>query len=309
MRLIVKAIVLTLCMVLSNTALARGVFLSPNDLSPSARASLLTEIKKARAVDPTAFKLVAALGAEMGQLDANKRGRLATITPALKALGQRGLMPMLEQLAVQTAGRGSLNDTAWLAWRLNLLEAVGSQRDSRSEAVLSAILLGSETDFLLMRAAAQALGKIGSNNAASLLIKLSKSGSKRLAVLAGMGHCRRKIVATRLAQAIAAATDAKEAKLIAHSIGDVGSAWAWQTPVVAASGEEATTRAVAAASLVNSFVAIASADVRKILTQAVLVVDAPTTPTLIAKARKAANQGLRTALDQLLSRYNNSPLH
>jgi len=278
-------------------------------MSPKARASLAAEIKKSRAADPTAFKLVEAIGAEVEQLDANKRGRLATVTPALKSLGKRALMPMLEQLAVQSAGRGTLNDTAWTAWRLNLLEAVGSLRSNHSEAVLSAILQGPESDFLLMRAAAQALGKIGSDSAASLLITLSKSGSKRLAVLAGMGHCRRKVVAQRLAQAIAAATDASEAKLIAHSIGDVGSAWAWQTPIVASSGEAAATRATAAAALVNSFVAIASADVRKILTQAVLVVDAPSTPNLIAKAKKGAGSQLKADLDRLLQRYDNSPLH
>jgi hypothetical protein len=295
------------------SALAAGVMIAPSDLTATDRAALLTEIAGAKKTDLHTFDSVAALRRDIVDLDANKRGRLATVTPALKALGARGVPAMLSELAV-SGGRGSLTDTAWLAWRLNLIEAIGAIRDKRATAVLEAILESPETDFMLVRAASQALGKLGTDRAAKKLVALSrKTDAKQLAVLAGMGHCRRQVVVERLSEAMTSAAiygaSRVEAKHIARALGDVGNAWAWQTPTVKASGEEASVRATAAESLIDAFVAIQDPEVRRTVTQAVLVVDDGSTKSLIAAARRGAGPDLRAALDDLERQFDNSPLH
>jgi hypothetical protein len=307
------AIMLAVCGALgfATDALAAGVMIDDSALAPAERTALLGEVAAARKSDPNAFAAVAALRTQIADLDAQKRGRLATVTPALIALGKSGVPAMLSELAV-SGGRGSLNDSAWLAWRLDLIEAVGAARDARATAVLEAILDSPERDFLLVRASAAALGKQNTTRAAKRLVALSRTSDtvKQVALLAGMGHCRRQIVVERLAEAMATATSSravKSATYIAHALGDAGSAWAWQTPGQV-SAEEAGVRATAAAALIDAFVALDAAAVRKIVTQAVLVVNDGSTKALIAAARRGANTATVTALDELEQRFDANPI-
>jgi hypothetical protein len=291
-------------------ASAGGVLAAPADLPPAARAVLIGEVAQARQADPDSFAQLKQLRGDLVALDGNKRGRLASVTPALRGLGPRGLLPMLAEIAVDANGQGAMTDTAWRAWRIDLLEAVGALRDVRSRAVLEAVLAGPSADLMLLRAAAEALGKLGDDAAAAKLIALSKApGRKGLAVLAGMGHCRREAVATRLAEAMASVGDAREASLVARALGDVGNAWAWQTPAARRSGEEAAVRGIAAQSLINAFVALGHAEIRESLTKAILVVDEPATPLLIAAAQAGVDADSRAALDALAKRFDQSPLH
>jgi len=220
----------------------------------------------------------------------------------------------LSELAVE-GGRGSLTDTAWLAWRLNLLEAVGGLRDPRATSVLEAIVASPEQDFLLVRAAATALGKLNHDAAAMKLIAASRLGApgRRLAVLAGMGHCRRTPVARRLAEALRAVRgrpgEERAVKHLARALGDVGNAWAWQTPEVQASGDESAVRGVAAEALVEAYRDTENVASRRLLTKAILVVDDPTTRGRIAAAREGANASQRAALDELERRVDRNPLH
>jgi len=293
----------------ASTASAKGALIGPADLSPPARAALLADIAKARRNDPQTFSWLQDLRWQVALPDAKKAGRYAAIGATLAGWGQRALMPMLQELAVDSLPRGKLTATAWRAWRVGLLEAVGSLRDPRSAAVLSAILDSYISEHQVIRAAAEALGRLSTDEAAAKLISLSQQGGiKQLPVLAGMGHCRRVVVAQRLSEAIASAPDWRTAKIVARSLGDVGSAWAWQTPVDSSSGEELATRGVAAAGLVSAFVAFSYEDVRQALTRAILVVDDPSTPDLIAAAKEGAPAGLAAALDELQARFDRSPL-
>jgi RNase P/RNase MRP subunit POP5 len=283
--------------------------IAPGRIPASARASLLTEIESAKTAHPAAFTAVSELRKRLPELDAQKRGRLASITPLLKSIGHEGLFPMLAELAFDAPSRGDLTDTAWKAWRISLLEAVGMLRDARSAPVLSAILDSPETDFAVMKAAAEALGRVGTDKAASKLVAMAKAaGPKQKAVLAGMGECRRTKAAQALASAIGAQPDEATAKLILRSLGNVGSAWAWKTPVIAASGEEAAVRKAAVEALIVAFVAY-EGDVRQMASDAILVVDEASTPALIEVAKKGASPRLVADLDALAARFANSPLH
>jgi HEAT repeat protein len=293
-------------------ARADGVAISPSALSSSARNTLQREVTKARSADASAFSTLAQVRGDLPDLDANKRGRLASITPMLRAMGKRALLPMLEELALNAQPRGALTSTAWRAWRIALLEAVGSLRDKRSGPVLVAVLESSENDFLVLRAAAQALGQLSTDGAAQKLIDMSGnfSGVRRRAALAGLGHCRREVSAEHLAQVLSATTSHRDAEILARALGDVGSAWAWETPAVKKNGaEENGTRSRAAESLIEGFLAFDDAELRELFTKAILVVDWQGTKALIAAARKGQSSSARAALDELERRFDDSPLH
>lgn len=293
---------------LSGDARADGVAIPAARLPAAARTALLTEIDAARKAQPSAFAALATVRTALPELDAQKRGPLASVTPQLRSIGNDGLFPMLAELAVEALPRGDLTDTAWLAWRIALLEAVGSIRDPRAEATLTAIVDGPETDFAVMKAAVEALGKVASDTAVARLIALSKTaGPKQKAAFAGMGECRRAKVAQALSQLVGARPGEASAKLLIRSLGNVGSAWAWKTPAVAVSGEEAAVRSTAAKALIGAYVAYEGA-LRHGAGDAILVVDDPSTPTLIEAAKKA-NPALTADLDNLAQRYANSPLH
>jgi hypothetical protein len=288
---------------------ADGVVVAPGRLTAQARATLVSNIDKARKASPAAFKAVAQVNDQLAELDAHKRGRFPVVTPMLKALGPEALFAMLERMAVSAPARGELSDAAWTAWRAGLIEAVGMLRDPRSAAVLSAVLDSDEADFFVVRAAAEALGRLGDDASAKKLASMSKvAGPRQKAVLAGMGDCRRTIVAQALADAVTARPDADLAKVVVRSLGAVGSSWAWKTPAVAASGEEGATRALAARALVDAFVAY-SGEVRGAASNAILVVDDASTPALIqaAKARVAPSSQLAAELDKLAQRFARNP--
>jgi hypothetical protein len=315
MKRMATTLALLALVALAPDAHAEGVLLAPGDLPDAGRAALLAEVSAARRTAPDTFASVAALRAQMPQLDETKRGRLATVTPALLGLGKRAVPAMLSELAVD-GDRGGLSESAWLAWRLDLLEALGGLRDPRATAVLEASVDAPVREFLLVRAAAAALGKLNTSAVAAKLVAASSRGDskRRLALLAGMGHCRRQLVAQRLAEALATVTrassvDARAVKHLARALGDIGSAWAWQAPDVRATGEEATVRATAAEALIEGFRLVAEPNASKTLTQAVLVVDDPSTKARIAAARDRATPEQRARLDELERRVDRNPLH
>lgn len=288
---------------------AEGVLIAPGHLGLKDRTALSADIQAAKSAHPSAFTALSEVRKQLPAIDANKRGRLAAVTPMLRSIGAEGLYPMLAEIAVDAQAKGDLSDSAWKAWRIGLLEAVGSLRDPRSEPVLAAVLNGPENDFAIVKAAASAFGKIGSDRVAARLIAMSKvEGPKQKAIWAGMGDCRRTKIASALAAALASKPEENTAKLLIKSLGDVGSAWAWKTPVIAVSGEEVAVRKTAAKALIDAFVSYDS-DLRTHIGNAILVVDDPSTTTLIESAKQGASPSLLSALDRLSVRVANSPLH
>jgi hypothetical protein len=290
-------------------ARADGVVIAPSALGKH-RATVAATVKAERAKHPDAFAEVARVRSELKTLDENKRGRLAVITPRLKAIGDGAVWAMIEELAVDAAPRGTLTDTAWLAWRLSLLEAAGMLRDARTEPVFAAILDSKQSEAEIVKGAAEALARLGTDGAASKLVKMAETAdAKQKSVLAGMGHCRRTKVAEALAKALSAQPDGATTKLIARSLGDVGSALAWKTSSVKKTGaaEESAVRTAAAKALINAY-AGAPEEARSTMAQAVLVVDHQSTPSFIAAAKKNASADGKKLLDDLATKFQNSPL-
>jgi hypothetical protein len=288
---------------------AEGAVIGPDKLADKDRAALVAAVAAAKTDKPASFELLARLRRDMPALDAQKRGRFVPVAAILKGMGQDALLPMLNEIALDGQARGDWNETTWIAWRVGLVEAVGSLRDGHAEPVLVAILNGPEESFEIVRAGASALGKLGTDTAAQKLVALAKqSGPKQKGVLAGMGDCRRTVVAEALADALARAKDAETAALVARSLGDVGSSWAWKTPIVAASGEEQAVRFAAAKALVASYLRH-EGDARSAITKAILIVDHPSTPALVEAQKRGASAADLRALDALAERFKASPIH
>lgn len=290
---------------LSGTALADGIGVQTRHLPAKDRKALKTDVAKARVQNQSVFTKVADAPKLAIEADQMKRGRAASITMPLHALGKDALFPMLEMLALDGPTRGKMSDSAWTTLRTGLIEAVGLIRDKRATPVLNAIL-DRDNEFEIVRAAAEALGRIGDDASAKKLARLATTpGPKQVAVMSALGECRRTAAATALAK-LSTTSDENQLLVVVKSLGTVGNSWAWQTPDVAKTGEGSQVRAIAARALIGVFVKNGGY-VRSKAERALLVVDDPSTPSLIAAAKQGANADVSRALDALSAKLAANP--
>lgn len=286
---------------------AAGLLLDANELPAPTRTTLAREIAAARAATPELFRQVHEVAARAEELDAASRLRGAPLTRHLKALGPRALMPMLEMLAFDAHAPADLTPTARAALRVGLLEAIGIVRDARAIPVLARVL-DRERDLDHVRASAEALSRIGTDVAiaavTSALSAAKDDAGRERAILTGLGDARRESVARLLAARLDAGPEESTARVLARSLGGVGNAWAWRT--MSSRSEEAASREIAARALLRAFLRY-SGETRKAAEKALLVVDAPQTPALVAEARRAANADTAPALDALAARLAKNP--
>jgi hypothetical protein len=307
-----SGIALALALVtMSGYAAASGAALDPNDLPTKTRTDLRAEIDKARAATPELFKAVEEVAAHAKEIDAGARTPGIPFTMHFKPLGNRALYPMLELVVFDSHTGKDLPPSAASALRLGLIEAIGAIRDPRAIPVL-AKLLEVARDNATVRASSEALSRIGNDEALSIVTTAAEkarpaeggSSDRERAILSGMHDCRREGAARFLGKRLKDNVDDDTARVLVKSLGGVGNAWAWKT--LAKPTEEAATRSYAAAALVDAFVRF-SGDVREAAAKALLVVDDPSTPALIAQAKRNACAELQGALDQLERRFANNP--
>ncbi|MFO0571486.1 MAG: HEAT repeat domain-containing protein [Polyangiaceae bacterium] len=285
-----------------------GVAISSKSLGVKPEAELKSAIAKARAANPAAFKRVERLPAAVEKLDKARRGRFASVSRELWHLGKPALLPMLEMLAVKGPARGNMTDTAWTTLRVSLIEAVGMHRDPVAVPVLGSIL-DHETEHYVVRAAAEALGRIGDDASAKKLAELATApGPKQAAVLSGIADCRRAVAVSRVAKFLESPTDYETTKLALRSLGSMGSSWAWQTANVKKSGEESSVRPVAAEALVRAFARFEDKELRLAAQKAILMVDDPSTPNVIESVKSQADAETRSALELLAKKFAANPV-
>lgn len=287
------------------TADQRGLVIGAQDLDPAALATLMEQVEAARVEHPAVFDRAAAVAATVPALDAQRRGPYAPVRLWLKPLGAEGVLPMLEMLALRAPELDEpLTPTASVALAAGLIEALGSHRDPRSAPVLHAILQSADTRPLVVRAATEALGKLGDDAAAARLIALATApGPRQEAVLTGLGYCRRLDVAQVLAQELAVATQPRLAKLLVRSLGDIGNRAAWRR----ATGDEAArgerVRREASQALLRAYLHL-EGDVQRTAGSMLLVVGHPDTRANVVAARETATESQVVALDRLLVRLD-----
>lgn len=237
------------------------------------------------------------------QLWQARRGPYPIIAPALTALGPEAVPAMLDSLRGDVPARVVLRAEARHALRVSMLEALGRLRDERTRPYLTELLTSSERDHHTVRAAAGALGRLGSDADAELLITLHRQADaqRRAALLAGLGGCRRLIMARYLTTLLDPSADLVTARPLLRSLRSLAAGWAWQTPRLLARGEGLAVQRHVAQALVELYPP-ASAELRGEIAKAVLVVDYPDTPALIAATDNPA-------LAQLRRHFERSPLH
>lgn len=267
-------------------------------------AELRKDVAQARAVDPRAFAAVSGIVSHAHEADARARGRKAPVALYLAKLGPSALMPMLEMLAIDPP-RG-VPATSAAGVRRDLIEGVGLLKDPRALPVLTTILDDATEDAETTRTASEAVARIGTEEAATRILSAldASSGERTRAILAGMGDCRRLRVTEALASRLRATNDDAVARAAARSLGRAGNAWAWKT--LADRSEEARIRETAARALVDAYVR-RDGEARDAASNALMVVDAPETPALIAQAKKGASPDVVKALDALAERFARNP--
>lgn len=274
--------------------------------------ALRQDVTQARRVDLRPFVTVSRIITNAQTVDARARGRKAPIALYLAKVGPSALMPMLEMLALD-APKGVSAEAA-PAVRRDLIEAVGLLRDPRSLPVLTAILEDTSEDEETTRTVAEAVARLGTDDAATRVISAldTASGDRARAILSGMGDCRRLRVVDAIATRLRSATDDATPRVAARSLGRAGNAWAWKT--ARDRSEEARVREAAARALVDAFVrrvAVAGAarddEARMAADNALMVVDDPHTPMLIEEAKRGASPETIKALEALAARFANNP--
>jgi hypothetical protein len=270
-------------------------------------ADLRRDVARARATDPRPFAMVTDIVALAPDANARARARRAPIALYLAKLGPNALMPMLEMLALDPP-RGVSAEAA-PALRRELIEAVGLLHDARGLPVLSGILDDKTEDEETTRTTTEAIARIGTDEAATKIVAAlaTSHGERARAIVAGMGECRRLRVTEALADRVrATTTDDATARAAARALGRSGNVWAWRA--MADRTEEARVRETAARALVETFVH-RNGEARDAAATALLVVDAPQTPALIAEARKTVAPETAKALDGLAARFARNPVH
>ncbi len=300
--LLTLAVLAALGRPLDAEAAPRGVVIAPERLSRTARGKLTRLVRRELRARPQVFSAVAQARALLPALERRHRarGRLISVLRPLRSLGPAGLTPMLRELALTAPPRGSLSDRAWQGWRVSLLEAVGSLRDARAEPVLRAILASKERDVVVLRAAAVALGRLGSSGAARTLARAATAPNANAKIwVPALGRCRRAASARALAALLKrAGAQPRRDALVAAALGQVGNVWAWQTPAVARSGEGAVTRKVAMTALVTAYPSLAPA-AREVAVKALALVGHPSTRAEVARAMKQSKGARAAALHRL----------
>jgi len=295
----------------SPDASAAGLEMSSTSLPADVRAGLEKDIATARRETPELFRVVQDIVTRARANDAQSQKPGMPFTRELKALGPRALMPMIEALAFDVHAPADLPATASAALRLGLIEAVGIIRDARAIPVL-AQLVAPGRDVDTTRAGAEALSRIGTDDALAILsrtaadARTAPGSARERAVLAGLHDCRREAAAKLLASRLDATIDSATARVVVRSLGGVANAWAWKTMTSQAELPGVRTRASTA--LVRAFVGHAEdAEVREAAAKALLVVDDPATPVLLAKARSTAPPPVIALIDELERRFAANP--
>ena len=261
------------------------------------RAAWASSIATARLRAPAAFTTVAAVKSKLLELDAQKRGPLAPIPAHFKGLGKDSVEALAEQLLTDDL---SLPDSARRAWRAGILETLGSLRDPRTRELIGPFL--DDADQVVAHSAAQAIGKLGDD--AAVMMLSPRISAQQISAIGGT--CRRRGIASALAGVVSARPSSEVARTTAHALGELGSSWAWKTGSVPAPAEEHDVRATAARALIELFVSY-DGEVRQAASNALMVVDDPSTPALIATAKGSASSDTIAALDTLSLRLARNP--
>ena len=268
---------LGLSLALATPAFAES-FASVAGLDAASRTHLQASIAAARTREPAVFDTVASIIAHADELDHKKRGRFYPMTPLFRG-SMRGhptaSMALLEPIVSPERFAMPRVESARIALRAGLIEAAGDTKDPAAAPVYRAIV-SSGTEFFEVRAAAEALGKLGLDVDVAMLGRLANTpGPNQDAVLDGFGSCRRVAAAHALEAVAAHHPVGTTARHLLMALGTMGSAWALATPNAAPPQEIPGIRDTAARAALAMFVGTTDSEVRAQASDALMIIAAP----------------------------------
>ncbi len=289
----------------SSTAAASAPFASVTSVDSATRTRLDTSIAKGRHDTPATFDAVSSVVTRADALDHQKRGRFFPMTPLLRSVtrGRPGAaLALLEPLVFPERFTMPSSESARVALRAGLIEASGELRDPAAAPIYRSIIT-TGTEFYEVRAAVEALGRLGQDADAAMLASLAtSSGPKQDAAIAGLGGCRRLVAARALAQLASQKLPGARARSVLWSLATMASAWGLATPNAAPPAELASIRDAAGRAALAVFSNPDDESVRLGAANTLVAIDPPDAPTWIAAAKKDAAPALAGALDALAAR-------
>lgn len=278
-------------------ARADGLAAGTADLPAEAQRSLVKEASAHKAAHRSTWDAVRDVQGVKPEVYKTYRNPRPVAALELKRLGAEALLPMLSALALE-APAVMLSEQEKEAYVIGLLEAAGALRDSRGAPVYKAVFEGKSKSTGVLRAAAEAMGKLcGDADLASLKKHTASTDALRPHAIRGLSQCRRKEAAEHLASLLGAATDAASAEPIADALGLAASSWAWKAMGSKSAAAAKDVQSIAARALVGAF--SKHKDARTTTTKALRLVESPDAAALITAARSAADAETRSALDSL----------
>jgi hypothetical protein len=279
------------------SARADGLALASRELPAEATKTLSKEVATYKAAHPEMFDKVRDIQGIKPEVYKTYRNPIPMAGLELKRLGADALLPMLSALALD-APAVMLNEKERTAYVTGLLEASSNLRDARGAAVYKAIFEGKNKSAEVLRAAAEAMGRLcGDADLATLKRHTAAGDALQAHAIRGLAQCRRKESAEHLASLLASASDAASAAPIADALGLVASSWAWKAMGAKVATTAKEVQEIAAKALVTAFVK--HKDARDTAKKSLRLVESPDASTLIAAARTKADADTQTALDTL----------
>lgn len=295
-----------------------GVALQAAQIPAQVVADLQREVALAHVSVPAMFDVVANVKGCTAAGTLRNRANRPECTRELRALGAPALIPMLQALALESAGRAYATETEKLAYARGLIEATMVLRDPRARGVMTAIFTHA-TDGGLQILSAEALGRLGSDADVKLLSQhLDANDSLRIAAIKGLAWAVRvdstQILADLLlSNARLAAPSLQQTEIIAQALGASSSSWGWQARVssarhvsvaraeeVAAVGKQVQTIAMKA--LVAAY-AISPVKARAHLERALMLAEHPETVATLQALRGSVNAETQAALDKFAAHF------
>lgn len=197
--------------------------------SPDAgQDGLRAQVDAEREVRPAAFEQVDALRRRAAARPMDARARVA-VARQLMALGDAGVLPMLELIALRQDKLAELPATSRTGFEAAMLETLKDRKDPRAAPVFRAVMDRPAKEPLVRDAAAAGLGALCRDDDVTYLASRANAGDTRQsAALHGLGFCRHGRAATVLLDTLDRASSGAEAARAAEALGWLGSSWAWQ---------------------------------------------------------------------------------
>jgi hypothetical protein len=283
---------------------------SANAQTPADLARLDQQISLDREARPELYAAVEALRRQAPRMDRLKRGRLAVMGPGFQSLGPDATFALADALLDDRGFDTQQPPSVRRAWRVGMLNALRHWRDPVVRPALEALLTRPEKDLAVIRATAEALAMLMSDDAAQFLIgEVSGDDPRSLAVASALGLCRRSTVAHFLAGKLYSAASDEARDVYIEALGDVANAWAWDTAPVAASGEAEAVRGTARDALLDFYMSHDGKPANEAM-KGILLANLPDTEGILRTMRVIVNTDAeRRKIDFLSERVRNNPLN